>query len=335
MSPVLPAGDLALNELSAAMKEQREMVRSKYLGLKEEFQKILDRLKNQRSFDEPYLFNLLTDVLTDMESRPELWIEKVFQYDVAAYQGDFIAEHSLNVGILSMALGFELDVRGRDNLILGAGALLHDIGMCELPADLIDMPRPLTERERRIVESHPTEGRRLLEGSQLSDAFARLVYQEQERQDGTGYPQQLKGDEIDTYARIIGFCDTIESITHFRPYRKPKSFYEGFQILVSEGKEKFPKDVWIAALRRITPYPPGTLVRLSNEKLARVLKTSSANPLKPVVELVGEPVARLSAVKVLDLKRSPMLYIKEQVQDSPAVSDDGKHVAAPGPEKEK
>jgi HD-GYP domain-containing protein (c-di-GMP phosphodiesterase class II) len=214
------------------------------------------------------------------------------------------------VGILSMALGFELDVRGRDNLILGAGALLHDIGMCEMPPALLEMPRPLTERERKIIEGHPTEGRKLLEGSQLSDAFSRLVYQEQERQDGTGYPQKLKGDDIETYARIIGFCDTIESMTHPRPHRKARPFIRAFTDLLHDHRAQFPREIWSAGLRRITPYPPGTMVRLSNGQLGRVYEPDPETLMRPTVEVLTDPQGRtVPEPHLVVLEEEPMLYI--------------------------
>lgn len=291
----------------------------------ESFHRVVERIRNQKDVDESELFELLAGVAGDIESNPDLWLERVFQYELDSYRENMILEHSLNVGILSMSLGVEIEIPSRDLLILGAGALLHDIGMFEVPNELVQLPRSLTERERKMVEMHPTVGRKLLEESPLDPIYARIAYQEQERRDGTGYPQKLKGSELDTFASIIGFCDTIESITHYRPHRKPSSFYVGFQQLLKNGREGFPKDLWLAAIRRITPYPPGSLVKLSNGKTARVLKTESGRPLKPVVEVVGEIMGSRRS-NVLDLARMPMVYIVEQGEVGTSQEEGNGHI---------
>lgn len=279
---------------------------------REELMRLVEDLRKGQEIHEQRLFSHLGDIVGDLGPHRDLWLEKVFAPAKSENGFSFLFDHSINVGILAMLLGHEVSVKSHDLLILGAGALLHDVGMFELPHEILDARRPLTERERKIVETHPVTGAKMLEDSRLEKVFSKLALQEQERQNGSGYPHGLKGTEIEYFAKIIGFCDSIESITHFRPYRTQKSFLDGFSLLLKDGRDLFPRHLWIAALRRITPYPPGTLVRLSTGKVARVSRPNPEFPMKPVVETLEHEDADVGE-HILDLRRHPMITIQEAI----------------------
>ncbi|MGC8943928.1 MAG: HD-GYP domain-containing protein [Caldisericia bacterium] len=94
------------------------------------------------------------------------------------------------------------------NCVKFAG-LLHDIGKIELPLEILNKPGKLTSNEYEIVKLHPYYGYEILKNIRFPWPIAKVVYQHQERIDGSGYPRGLKGDEILLEAKILSVCDVI------------------------------------------------------------------------------------------------------------------------------
>jgi len=104
------------------------------------------------------------------------------------------------------------------------GALLHDIGKIGIADAILLKPGALTEIEWQVMRTHPEKGFELI--SQVPDMndAAQIVLSHEERYDGTGYPQNLQGEQIPLGARLFMVIDTLDAITSDRPYRKGNSF---------------------------------------------------------------------------------------------------------------
>jgi len=142
--------------------------------------------------------------------------------------------HSTNVGIFSIALAriFFGANAAHDMNKLGAGFFLHDLGKCKIPLEIINKTGPLTEEERTVVKRHPEEGYRLLmESGYSTEETQIIVLQHHERDNGTGYPNGLKGGEIHPYARICRLADIYEALTSERPYHKRRTTFEALKII--------------------------------------------------------------------------------------------------------
>lgn len=149
-------------------------------------------------------------------------------YDHATYV------HSANVGIFSLALGrIFLGNSATDTLRqVGIGFFLHDLGKCAIPPEILFKPGALTDEEKSIVSRHPAEGWRMLEESgALPEEAATIVLQHHERDDGTGYPHGLKGEEIHPYARICRLADVYEALTSDRPYHQQHTTFQALKIM--------------------------------------------------------------------------------------------------------
>ena len=99
-------------------------------------------------------------------------------------------------------------------------AWVHDLGNITLPAEMFTKPSRLTEEEMALVKNHARVGYELLKNINLPESVATMVWQHHERQDGSGYPQGLKGDEILLESRIMAVADVVESMVTRRPYRQ-------------------------------------------------------------------------------------------------------------------
>lgn len=109
----------------------------------------------------------------------------------------------------------------REMVFLSAlGGFLHDIGKISIPDVILGKRGKLTEGEYEVVKTHPGIGAILIQEHPLGELALSAVHQHHEWIDGTGYPQQLKGDQISIFGRIVSIADAFDALTSTRPYRK-------------------------------------------------------------------------------------------------------------------
>ena len=96
---------------------------------------------------------------------------------------------------------------------------IHDIGKISIPAEILSKPTKLTNIEFSLIKEHSQSGYEMLKDVESPWPLAEIVYQHHERMDGSGYPRNLKGDDILMEARIMAVADVVESMASHRPYR--------------------------------------------------------------------------------------------------------------------
>jgi len=96
---------------------------------------------------------------------------------------------------------------------------IHDIGKLSVPAEILSKPTKLTAIEFSLIKEHSRNGYEMLKDVESPWPLAEIVYQHHERMDGSGYPRNLKGEEILMEARIMAVADVVESMASHRPYR--------------------------------------------------------------------------------------------------------------------
>ena len=131
----------------------------------------------------------------------------------------YTAGHQLRVANLARAIATEMGLP-QDNIegIRMAGSI-HDIGKLSVPAEILTKPTKLTELEFSLIKEHARKGYEMLKDVESPWSLAQIVYQHHERMDGSGYPRNLKGDEILMEARIMAVADVVEAMASNRPYR--------------------------------------------------------------------------------------------------------------------
>jgi HD-GYP domain-containing protein (c-di-GMP phosphodiesterase class II) len=142
--------------------------------------------------------------------------------------------HSTNVGIFSIALARILFSGDKQHNMqaLGAGFFLHDLGKCKIPIEILNKPGMLTDEEREIVQRHVLDGYQMVESSGLMTDEARtIILQHHERDDGRGYPNGKRAEEIHPYARICRLADVYEALTADRPYHNSRSSFEALKFM--------------------------------------------------------------------------------------------------------
>jgi putative two-component system response regulator len=120
---------------------------------------------------------------------------------------------SLRVTLYTKRIGGQLGLNDEQLRVLEQGALLHDIGKIGIPDNLLKKYDGFSDNEQNAISKHPAIGYRILSSIKFLEGAARIVLHHHERYDGSGYPQRLRGEEIDIGARILAIAETLEYLT--------------------------------------------------------------------------------------------------------------------------
>lgn len=145
----------------------------------------------------------------------------------------YTAGHEENVARISKMIAQELGFD--DHFIEGLelGAIIHDIGKIQVPAEILNKPTRLTNIEYQLIQEHAAAGGDIVQGIEFDWPIDKMISQHHERIDGSGYPLGLKGDEIITEAKIIAVADTLDAMATHRPYRAGL----GIEVALNELKK--------------------------------------------------------------------------------------------------
>jgi HD-GYP domain-containing protein (c-di-GMP phosphodiesterase class II) len=196
---------------------------------------------------------------------------------------------------------------------LGLAAFMENVGMYQIPDNIVNKKGSLDQSEMRVIRQHPEKSYHML--SQMGKKYlwlAELSLQTHERANGSGYPKGLKGEQISELASIVGLADTYVALASDRPYRKRCLQSDAVKWIVTEGKALFPTNILKALLNEISFFPVGTHVRLNNRCIGQVLSTEKNQPLRPHIRILydgrGNEVENGLAIRLVE---EPLLYIKE------------------------
>jgi PAS domain S-box-containing protein len=131
----------------------------------------------------------------------------------------YTAGHQLRVANLACAIATEMGLSQEKIDGIRMAGSIHDVGKLSIPAEILSKPTKLTNIEFSLIKEHSLIGYEMLKNVESPWPLAQIVYQHHERMDGSGYPRNLKGDEIIMEARIMAMADVVEAMASHRPYR--------------------------------------------------------------------------------------------------------------------
>jgi hypothetical protein len=220
----------------------------------------------------------------------------------------FAAAHGLTVAqVFARLLLDEPD--GPGSLLLAVmAALVHDVGMARVPAEVLGKPGPLDDAERRVVEMHAAAGGPMVAPLWPGGGWPiEAVTDHHERPDGTGYPSGHKEIEVAAPVRLLAVCDVYAALCSPRPHRPALDSRTALtETLLLAERDALDRQQ-AEQLLRLSFYPPGSAVELSDGAAALVLAAQSgprglANPARPVVLLLTDAPGQAPAVpRVVDL----------------------------------
>lgn len=143
--------------------------------------------------------------------------------------------HSINVSIYTLSLGAHLGITGTDLETLGMAAILHDLGKSKVNYEIINKNGKLDEDEFGEMKTHPDQGHAIALKLGITDKrILSGIRHHHERLEGGGYPDNLKGDQISQFARIIGVCDVFDALSTRRSYKDPMTSFESLSLMKKE-----------------------------------------------------------------------------------------------------
>ncbi|MEW9121257.1 MAG: HD-GYP domain-containing protein [Thermotaleaceae bacterium] len=231
----------------------------------------------------------------------------------------YIYEHSVNTAVLSMALGIELGLNKNELYDLCIGAMLHDIGKVFIPKDILFKENP-TEEEAELIQRHTEKGYEYLKDNGVVTGLAKIiVLQHHEHVDGTGSPAGIVGSNINKLARIVAITNKYDNLTSGSPGLKPVPPHEALEYIMGAAGRYFDFDMTRSFMKKVVPYPIGTLVRLSNGDVGVVDEVFENYPLRPRIRIVRQIANRIE-MEFVELMKEISLVIEGILYEVPNVS---------------
>ncbi len=225
--------------------------------------------------------------------------------------GDEFYHHSLNVCMLSMVMGQDLNLPQELIMMLGMGALFHDVWELEEGIGTF-IPKGATtiKEEQRIWRQHPQNGRKMLErGFGVPGPSLEVISQHHERLNGTGFPDGLKGESINQLSKIVMIADTYDDLCNNPQLDKSLTPHEALCMLYARRQDEFWEEAVLALIQNLGIYPPSSIVELSDGSIGMVCSINPLDRLRPTVMLYAPNLPRGEAI-ILDLSREPGLTIQ-------------------------
>ena len=161
----------------------------------------------------------------------------------------YTSGHQQRVANLARAIATKLGLSEKQIDGIRMAASIHDIGKLAIPAEILGNPRRLSEKDFSLIKNHVQIGYELLKSIDFPWPVAQIILQHHERQNGSGYPNGLSGDEIMIEARVIAVADVIDAMVSNRPYRTVYSTQEALNEISRNEGGLFDPDVVAACLK--------------------------------------------------------------------------------------
>ncbi|NPV92550.1 MAG: HD domain-containing protein [Firmicutes bacterium] len=200
-------------------------------------------------------------------------------------QNEGIFSHLVGVSAYSILLGRWLGYDNTKLMTVGLAGILHDLGKCLIPSEILDKPSTLTSDEFKLVQEHTTRGFHLaMQGNIHRIEILSAILQHHERLDGSGYPGGIKGNQIEELSKLIMITDIFDAMTSSRSYRQSRTVFDAVEEIMSESYvEKLDPALSLTFVRRIVDHFVGMKVELSSGAIGKVIQVDQQNPHRPVI----------------------------------------------------
>lgn len=285
----------ALATQPAAAKDPSKVKKKRKDKTVRNVSQIIENVLNEEDVDYLELkFNVLNYMEDYLGRRQELTdLVSIKKKDLSTFL------HLLNVSIISMYVSSKLGYSQEDVLNLGIAGLFHDIGKLAISRRILKKPTKLDEDEFYKMKHHTTQGAEIL--VKYTDAVgilpAVVAYEHHLRCDMKGYPRLAHPRKPHTASMIISMCDVYDALAQRRTYKKdfpPKKIYN---IMIDGKGTSFDPELIEAFFRVLGVWPIGTIVSLSNRKIAIVRQTNEKDIFSPIIEVIHPKKSR----EVIDL----------------------------------
>ena len=208
--------------------------------------------------------------------------------------------HNLNVSVLAMMLAAEMKKDEQTIKDIGMAALFHDLGKVKIPDKILLKLDPLTKPEFELYKLHTKYGEEIGLKAKLPSFVVDAIINHHEHLDGSGYPRQLKGEQISFITRIVTIANEYDNLCNHVDPRQSLTPHEALSTMYAHKRMQYDPMAMATLVKSLGVYPPGTLVRLSNEAIGLVMNVNVGKPLRPRVLVYDADIPKEDAI-ILDL----------------------------------
>jgi len=283
-----------------------------YKSLIEKLDSVFTGIKSGVDMEMRVIDNIGAQLLNDLRNYPNNFVGFILGGEVTGHE---LAKSSVNTAILAALTSQELHLPNHKINNIVSGALLHDIGMIRLSKGITEKKGGLSDAEFEQIKSHTLHSSKIVSKELFGNSEVNLIaLHHHERWDGKGYPDQLSENAIDMGARIVSVADAFEAMVSKKSYRESILGYQAIKNMLADNARRFDPAVIMAFTKIMGIYPIGSIIKLNDESVARVLSVNSNAPLRPVVQLLVNKTGKVyksGEGEVVDLLAERTLFIKK------------------------
>ncbi|BEP30219.1 HD-GYP domain-containing protein [Helicovermis profundi] len=255
------------------------------------------------------IYELSDDILYEVSSVRNDQIEYV---DIKKTD-NYLYTSSFNTALLSVLLGWSLKLK-RDQLKdLFIGAIYHDIGLALIPKAVVNKTEKLTIDEQKMIIMHPKRGYELLKDLPFISSHTKsIVFQHHEHIDGSGYPSRTKGSNVSILSQIVGLSDIYDAMVSDKPYKRASTPSEAIEYIMGVADRHFKFEIVNEFIKKINPFPAGSLIELNTGEKAVVDFVPKQLPLRPKIRIINKSIYGINYTEV-DLSEETNLVIKKMI----------------------
>lgn len=238
----------------------------------------MDDIRLGRALNVKAIEEVVSDTVDSVLRNPDalMWLSLLRKKD------ELQEQHSINVCILSVAIGRHLGLPRDELQKLGICALVHDVGKLQVQDPILQKWEKLTETESAILRKHVDFGRVILMSSkEIYSGAIDVVMTHHEHVDGSGYPRGLNGSRISPFSKIIAIADVYDDIITMHPYKEEQTPFEALKELNRCRGKQFDETLVKHFTDMLGVFPIGSLVELSSGEVAVVVSQVTKNPTQP------------------------------------------------------
>lgn len=250
---------------------------------------LINELDKDKKFDYPKLRDGVNIIARSIIRNPDALCYLVYMKSFNKQTYNL----AISSSVMAMAFGRFLGLSDTEIEDLGTGALLQDVGMIQVPPEILNKQDALTQTEFKIVKRHVALTKRIIEKMPgISRDVVGLCFCHHERFDGLGYPRGLKQNQIPLFSMITGIVDTYLALISYRPYRREMTSYEALCELAEMKNKQFLGALVERFIQNIAIFPVGSFVQLNSGHVGIIVARNPMRYLEPKVMLILDPAGK-------------------------------------------